>query len=136
MALRRIIWPMREALNSFVRDPGELVQSDTVMYLRDCQDHLFQLMDLVEGYRELGASLTDLYLSTVGNRTNDIMKVLTVFAALFIPLSFITGVYGMNLAHPDGAWYWNWPFAAAVMAGVAVSLLLFFLRRGWIGSKG
>jgi magnesium transporter len=135
MALRRIIWPMREALNSFVRDPGELVQPDTVMYLRDCQDHLYQVMDLVEGFRELGASLTDLYLSTVGNRTNDIMKVLTVFAALFIPLSFITGLYGMNLQHPDNAWYWTWPFAAAVMVGIAVLLLLFFLRRGWIGSR-
>jgi magnesium transporter len=75
-------------------------------------------------------------MSTVSNRTNDIMKVLTIFAALFIPLSFVTGVYGMNLQHPEHAWYWAWPFAAGVMVLVALGLLVFFYRRGWIGDRG
>lgn len=136
MALRRAVWPLREALSALVRDPGDLVRPETVVYLRDCQDHAWQLLDLVENFREVAGSLTDLYMSTVGNRTNEIMKVLTIFAALFIPLSFVTGVYGMNLRHPDTAWYWAWPFAAGVMALVAIGLMLFFYRRGWIGGGG
>jgi magnesium transporter len=136
MALRRAIWPLREALSALVRDPGNLVRPETVVYLRDCQDHAYQVLDLVENFREVAGSLTDLYMSTVGNRTNEIMKVLTIFAALFIPLSFVTGVYGMNLRHPDTAWYWAWPFAAGVMALVALGLMLFFYRRGWIGGRG
>jgi magnesium transporter len=136
MALRRAVWPMREALNVLLREPGELVREETLVYLRDCQDHSFQILDLVENFREVGASLTDLYISTVGNRTNDIMKVLTIFAAIFIPLSFITGVYGMNLEHPDHAWYWAWPFAAGVMTLIALGLMLFFYRRGWLFDRG
>lgn len=136
MALRRAIWPMREALNVLLREPGELVQVDTLVYLRDCQDHSFQILDLVENFREVAASLTDLYISTVGNRTNDIMKVLTIFAAIFIPLSFITGLYGMNLEHPDHAWYWAWPFAGGVMVMISLGLLYFFYRRGWILDRG
>jgi len=136
MALRRAIWPLREALGVLVRDPGDLVHPETVVYLRDCQDHAFQILDLVENFREVAGSLTDLYTSAVGNRTNDIMKVLTIFAAIFIPLSFVTGLYGMNLQHPEHAWYWAWPFAAAVMTGVALGLMVFFYRRGWIGSRG
>ncbi|HEX8242310.1 MAG TPA: magnesium/cobalt transporter CorA [Longimicrobium sp.] len=139
MALRRAIWPMREALNVLLRDPGELVRQETLVYLRDCQDHAFQILDLVENFREVSASLTDLYISTVGNRTNDIMKVLTIFAAIFIPLSFITGVYGMNLEHPEHpvhAWYWAWPFVTGVMMAVALGLLYFFYRRGWILDRG
>jgi magnesium transporter len=139
MALRRCVWPLREALSVLVRDPGDFVRADTVVYLRDLQDHTFQIMDLVENFREVAGSLTDLYISTVGNRTNDIMKVLTIFAAIFIPLSFITGLYGMNLAHPEGRpepWYWSWPFAWGVMGAIALGLLVFFYRRGWIGNRG
>ena len=136
MALRRAIWPLREALSALVRDPCDLVRQETVVYLRDCQDHAYQVLDLVENFREVAGSLTDLYISTVGNRTNEIMKVLTIFAAVFIPLSFVTGVYGMNLQHPDHAWYWAWPFAAGVMGMVVAALMLFFYRRGWIGNRG
>jgi len=136
MALRRAIWPLREALGVLVRDPGDLVHPETVVYLRDCQDHAFQILDLVENFREVAGSLTDLYTSAVGNRTNDIMKVLTIFAALFIPLSFVTGVYGMNLRHPETAWYWAWPFAVGVMTLMALGLMVFFYRRGWIGNRG
>lgn len=136
MALRRAVWPLREALSAMVRDPGDLVRPETVVYVRDCQDQAWQVLDLVENFREVAGSLTDLYQSTVGNRTNEIMKVLTIFAALFIPLSFVTGLYGMNLRHPESAWYWAWPFATGVMALVALGLMLFFYRRGWIGGQG
>ena len=136
MALRRAVWPLREALNALLRDESDVVSADTVVYLRDCQDHSYQILDLVENFREVAGSLTDLYISSVGNRTNDIMKVLTIFAAIFIPLSFITGVYGMNLQHPDRAWYWAWPFVTSVMLMVSLGLLYFFYRRGWIGDRG
>lgn len=136
MALRRAMWPLREALGVLVRDPGDRVRPETVVYLRDCQDHAFQILDLVENFREVAGSLTDLYISTVGNRTNEIMKVLTIFAALFIPLSFVTGVYGMNIDHPKPAWYWGWPFAAGVMSMIVLGLAVFFYRRGWIGNRG
>lgn len=136
MNLRRAMWPMREALGVLMRDSGALVKPETTVYLRDCQDHAFQIVDLVETYRETAASLNDLYLSTVSNRMNEVMKVLTIFASIFIPLGFITGLYGMNIDHPARAWYWDWPFAAGVMGGIALSLLAFFWRRGWIMDRG
>jgi magnesium transporter len=135
MALRRSIWPLRDALGGLVREPGPLVAAETEVYLRDVQDHTIQIVDLVETYRELAASLTDLYLSTVSNRMNEIMKVLTIFASIFIPLGFVTGVYGMNMRHPDPAWYWAWPFALGIMAAIALGLLAYFWRRGWLGGE-
>lgn len=133
VALRRAMWPLRDALASLVREPpAALVDPGTVVYLRDVQDHLVQILDLVEGCRELGSSLTDLYLSSVGNRTNEIMKVLTIFAALFIPLGFITGLYGMNVAAAP-FWLRSLGVAEAAMGAVTLGLLAFFWRRGWLG---
>ncbi|HEX8691095.1 MAG TPA: magnesium/cobalt transporter CorA [Longimicrobium sp.] len=136
MALRRTMWPLREALATLLREPGELVRPETLVYLRDTHDHAFQILDLVEAYREVASSLTELYLSTVSNRMNEVMKVLTVFASIFIPLGFLTGLYGMNLRHPEAAWYWDWPFAIGGMLLVGMGLLAFFWRRGWIGGRG
>ena len=135
MSLRRAVWPMRDALNYVVREPGPLVTPASVVYFRDTADHCFQVLDLVETYRDLGSSLTDLYLSTVSNRMNEIMKVLTVFAAIFIPLGFITGVYGMDVDHPR-AWWWTLPFVFGLMGGTALVLLLWFGRKGWLGGDG
>ena len=132
MALRRAVWPMRDALGYVVREPGPLVRPETVVYFRDTADHCYQVMDTVETYRDLASSLTDLYLTTVSNRMNEIMKVLTVFAAIFIPLGFITGVYGMDVDHPRG-WWWTMPFVYGLMGGTAFLLLLWFGRKGWLG---
>ncbi|HEU0298571.1 MAG TPA: magnesium/cobalt transporter CorA [Longimicrobium sp.] len=132
LQLRRAVWPMRDALNCVVREPGPLVRGDTVVYFRDTADHCFQVMDLVETYRDLAGSLTDLYLTTMSNRMSEIMKVLTVFAAVFIPLSFVTGVYGMEVEHPLRAWWWGLPFALGLMGGIALLLLLWFARKGWL----
>lgn len=143
MSLRRAMWPLREALGNLLRDPGDLIRLDTVVYLRDTQDHVFQIIDLVEAYREVASSLTELYLSTVSNKMNEVMKVLTMFSATFIPLGFIAGVYGMNfdtsrspLNMPELHWYWGYPFALTLMALVATGLIVFFARRGWFRGEG
>ncbi len=138
LGLRRAVWPQRDALNQLVRDPTPLITNDTRIYLRDVYDHAIQIIDLVEAYREFASDLTDLYLSSVSNRMNEIMKVLTIISTIFIPLGFIAGVYGMNfntqvspLNMPELNWYLGYPFALGLMLSVALILLAYFRRRGW-----
>jgi magnesium transporter len=138
--LRRALWPTRDAMNSLARDPVDAIEGETRVYLRDCYDHVVQCMELLESDRELTSSLTDLYLSSIGQRTNEIMRVLTVISVIFIPLTFIAGVYGMNFDPrvspwnmPELEWVWGYPFALAVMAALALAMLTYFWRRGWIG---
>jgi magnesium transporter len=140
LVLRRTIWPLRETLQTLLREPTPLLTDEDRVYLRDCYDHAVSVMDLVENYREIGGGLTDLYLSSLSNRMNEVMKVLTMFATTFIPLGFIAGLYGMNFDPaasrwnmPELGWRYGYPFALAVMAGVALALLGYFVRRGWIG---
>lgn len=136
LTLRRAVYPMRDALRSLVTEPPEgLVAPETGVYLRDVQDQAVQVVDLVESCRELAGSLADLYLSLMGHRTNDIMKVLTIFAAIFIPLGFITGLYGMNVDGPPG-WLRDLTIAEAAMAAITLGLILFFWRRGWLEGPG
>lgn len=140
LTLRRAIWPQREMINSLIRDESPFVAEPTRIYLRDCYDHAIQLLDMVETYREIASSLVDIYLSSVSARMNEVVKVLTVIATIFIPLTFITGVYGMNFDPtrspwnmPELGWYWGYPFALGLMAAVAIGLLIYFRRRGWVG---
>ena len=140
LTIRRAIWPQRETFNTLLREETSLVTSETRLHLRDCYDHTAQLIDLIETYRELGADLTDVYLSSVSNRTNEIMRVLTVIATIFIPLTFIAGVYGMNFNTnvspwnmPELNWFWGYPLALLVMIAVAVGQLVFFRKKGWLG---
>jgi magnesium transporter len=142
LTLRRAIWPLRDALGALLREPVPLISHETHPYLRDCYDHTVQIIDLVETYRELGSGLMDMYLSSVSNRMNEIMKVLTIISTIFIPLSFIAGVYGMNfnperspLNMPELNWYWGYPFCLAIMGVVAAVLVGFFWRKGWLGGK-
>jgi magnesium transporter len=139
--LRRAVWPLRDAVNVLLRDPVPLIAKETRIFLRDCYDHCVQIIDLVETYRELGSDLTDVYLSSVSFRTNEIMRLLTVVTSVFIPLTFLAGVWGMNfdpstspLNMPELRWFWGYPFALALMAVVAGVMLVFFRRRGWLGS--
>jgi len=139
LTLRRAIWPLREVFNSLLRDENPLVTTETRLYVRDGYDHVTQIIDLVETYRELGSDLTEVYLSSVSNRTNEIMRVLTVIATIFIPLTFIAGIYGMNFNTalspwnmPELNWYWGYPFSLVLMTAVALGLLLFFWRHGWL----
>jgi len=138
--LRRAIWPQRETFNALLREETPFVTHETRLYLRDCYDHVSQLIDLIETYRELGSDLTDVYLSSISNRTNEIMRVLTVIATIFIPLTFIAGVYGMNFNSsaspwnmPELNWFWGYPVSLVLMAVVACGQLIFFRRRGWLG---
>lgn len=138
LALRRKLWPQREAVSSVLRDGAGLVTDETRVYLRDGHDHAIQVMDLVESYRDVTAGLLDLYLSSVSNRLNEVMKVLTVIATIFMPLTFITGLYGMNFENPRSPWdmpelhwYWGYPYALGLMAVVTGGMLVYFKRKGW-----
>jgi len=142
LLIRRSVWPLREALHVLARDPIPVIQSETRIYLRDCMDHTYQMIDLLETYRELASDLLDLYHSSLSNRMNEVMQVLTVIATIFIPLTFIVGVYGMNFdTHvspwnmPELEWYWGYPAIWAVMLAVAGGLLVFFRRKGWLGGR-
>ncbi|WP_367185814.1 magnesium/cobalt transporter CorA [Thermoleptolyngbya sp. C42_A2020_037] len=136
--LRRSIWPMRDAISALIRDGEDLLQDEARMYLRDCYDHAVQVLDMVETYREVASSLMDVYVSSVGNRMNELMKQLTLISSIFIPLTFIAGVYGMNF-NPDASpwnmpelnWYWGYPLCWAVMLLTSAGLLFYFWKRGW-----
>lgn len=139
LQLRRAIWPQRNATSSLIRDGSELIGAEVQIYLRDCYDHAVQVMDMVENYRELASGLMDVYLSSVSNKMNEIMKLLTVISSIFIPLTFVAGIYGMNFNTekspynmPELNWYWGYPICLAVMATIAFGLLFFFWRRGWL----
>jgi magnesium transporter len=141
LTLRRAIWPQRDAINSLIRDGSHLISSEVQIYLRDCYDHTVQVMDMVETYRELATGLMDVYLSAVSNKMNEIMKLLTVVSAIFIPLTFIAGVYGMNFSReksplnmPERDWYWGYPACLALMLTTAGGLVFFFWKRGWFKS--
>lgn len=139
ISLRRSVWPLRDAINSLIRDSGELVSEETGLYLRDCYDHTVQIIDVIETDRELCADLRDFYLTVVSNRMSQAMKFLTVIATLFIPLSFIAGLYGMNFNTtasawnmPELNWEYGYPLALGLMALSATVLLSFFARKGWL----
>lgn len=138
LSLRRAIWPQRDAVNSLIRDCNHLISDEVRVYLRDCYDHTVQVIDMVETYREVASSLMDVYVSSVGNRMNEVMKFLTIVSTIFIPLTFIAGVYGMNFNPeaspwnmPELNWYWGYPLCILLMLAIAVWLILYFKRKGW-----
>lgn len=137
LALRRSIRPHREMLNELVRDSTSFISHEARVHLRDCYDHVIQLIDSVDTYRELTSDLRDYYLSTVSNSMNEVMKVLTIISTIFIPLSFVAGVYGMNFKDhspwnmPELNWYFGYPFALGLMAAIASGLLVYFRMRRW-----
>lgn len=145
LLLRRGIWPMRDALSNLLRgdeleDGTSPMNEATLVYLRDVYDHSVQIVDMIETYREFAASLMDVYLSSVNNRMNEVVKVLTIISTIFLPLSFIAGIYGMNFDTaaspwnmPELKWRFGYGFALALMLGVALAMLLVFRHFGWIG---
>jgi magnesium transporter len=138
LAIRRAIRPHREMINELVRDATTGIHAETRVHLRDCYDHVIQVIDTVDTYRELTSDLRDFYLSRVSNSMNEVMKLLTIISTIFIPLSFIAGVYGMNFDtdHPWNMPELHWPYgyllSLLLMGSVAFGLLIYFRRRGWI----
>lgn len=139
LTIRRSVWPLREAISTLIRDSGTLISDETDLYLRDCYDHTIQIIDVIETDRELCADLRDFYLTVVSNRMNQVMKFLTIIATLFIPLSFIAGLYGMNFNTeaspwnmPELNWALGYPFALTLMASLAGGMLYFFWRKSWL----
>ncbi len=138
LSLRRAIRPHREMINELIRDSLPHISPETRIHLRDCYDHVVQVVEAVDTYRELTSDMRDFYLSSVSNSMNEVMKVLTIISTIFIPLSFIAGVYGMNFEStspwnmPELKWYYGYPFSLALMGTVAFGLLVYFRGRRWL----
>ncbi|MDX1673750.1 MAG: magnesium/cobalt transporter CorA [Longimicrobiales bacterium] len=139
LALRQSMWPMREAMGQLYREEFSVIDDETRVYLRDAYDHTIQVIDLLENYREMASALLEVYLSSVSHRMNEVMKVLTIIATIFIPLTFIAGIYGMNfdpeaspLNMPELGWYYGYPAVWAVMIVVTLALVWYFKRRSWL----
>ncbi len=134
LKLRRATWPLRDALNHVVRDAPPMIAPATLPYLRDVEDHVMQVVDIVETCREIAGSFVEIFLSSMTQRTNEVMRALTVLAAIFIPLTFLAGVYGMNFDHmPEIHWEWGYAMFWAIAIAVTVVLLVVFWRLGWLG---
>ncbi len=135
LLVRRAVWPLREAMHGLVRQEYPQITADTRLHINDCYDHTVQVMDLVENYRDIASSLVEIYLSSISNRLNEVMKVLTIITTIFIPLSFIAGVYGMNFeGMPELHSRYGYPLTLLVMLLVAIALVLFFRHKGWLGA--
>lgn len=131
--LRKSVWPLREVLGRLERRESPLVRGETVIYLRDVYDHSIQIIETVETFRDLLSEVLDIYLSAIGNRTNEVMKVLTIIATIFMPLTFIAGVYGMNFRYmPELEWHWGYPAVLLLMLLVSLGMGIFFRRKRWL----
>lgn len=135
---RKSVWPLRDALNTAIRDESKFITDSTKIYLRDVYDHMVQVIDNIENYRDMILGLHDMYMSHVSNKMNEVMKVLTIIATIFIPLTFIAGIYGMNFDPeaspynmPELSWYWGYPVSMGIMAIIAVIMIFYFKRKGW-----
>lgn len=136
MTFRRATWPLRDALNQLLRESHELIEDDTLPYLRDAADHVMQVVDVNETYREIATSFVDVYLSSVANRTNEVMRVLTIMATVFIPLTFLAGIYGMNFSDiPELHWRYGYLGFWIVSIIVAVTMIGIFWHLGWLGRR-
>lgn len=131
--LRKSVWPLREMINNLERSESDLIQNSTVVYLRDVYDHTIQVIDTVESFRDMVSGMLDIYLSSISNRMNAVMKVLTIIATMFIPLTFLAGVYGMNFKHMPEI---GWPYAYAGFWGICLAILagmmIYFKRKKWL----
>jgi magnesium transporter len=131
--LHKGVWPLREVVSGLQRRDSELIQDGTVIYLRDLYDHTVQVLDTLETLRDMLSGMLDIYLSSVSNRLNEVMKVLTIIATIFMPLSFIVGLYGMNFKNiPEYDWRYGYPAVLLLMAGIAGGMLVYFRKKRWL----
>jgi magnesium transporter len=138
LVLRRTLWPFREVASALLSQDTTFINQATRPFLRDCHDHVIHAIDLVAAYREVGSSLSDMYLSALSNRMNEVMRVLTVIATIFIPLTFVAGIYGMNFNPsrspynmPELEWYYGYPLALLLMVAIALVMVIYFRRKKW-----
>ncbi len=143
LTVRRTIWPTREVLNTLLRDASHNLSGESRLHLRDCYDHAVELIDLTETYRELGADLMDVYLSSISNRMNEVMKVLTIMASIFAPPTLIAAIYGMNFNPaispynmPELNWYFGYPLVLITMLLASLAVVVFLWWKGWLGAMG
>jgi magnesium transporter len=138
LALRRMIWPLKEVIGILSQDRDHFIQDGLRTYFRDCQDHVIQILEILESYRELSSGLMELYLSSVSHKMNEVMKVLTLIATLFMPLGFIAGVYGMNFSTdspfnmPELGWDYGYLYFWGLVLTIVVGLVYLFIRKGWL----
>lgn len=138
LLLRRVAWPERDVIAAMQREESDVIRPETQVFLRDCYDHTIQVIDMIETFRDIAAGMLDVYLSSVSNRMNEVMKVLTIISTIFIPLNFIAGVYGMNfhtdrpMNMPELEWAWGYPYALMLMLTVAVLLVFYFRKKRWL----
>lgn len=133
ITMRRAVWPLREVLNQLERTDSELIAPETRIYLRDLYDHTIQVIETIETFREMVSGMLDIYLSSINNKMNEIMKVLTIIGTIFLPLTFITGIYGMNFRYmPELYWKWGYFAVLAFMLIIAIGMLLYFKKKKWL----
>ncbi|KXB03527.1 magnesium transporter [candidate division MSBL1 archaeon SCGC-AAA261F19] len=133
ISLRKSVWPLREAVNGLARGESSLVGEATRLFLRDVYDHTIQVIDTIETYRDMVSGMLDIYLSSISNRMNEVMKVLTIIATIFIPLTFLAGIYGMNFQFmPELGYSWSYPLVLLLMLAVGISMAIYFRRKGWL----
>jgi magnesium transporter len=131
--LRKAAWPLRELVNALEKSESELIRPATKLFLRDLYDHAIHIVDSIETHREMLSGMLDIYLSSVSNRMNQVMKVLTIIATLFMPLTFLAGIYGMNFKHmPELDWPWGYPLLLLAMFGLAGAMVYFFKKKNWL----
>jgi len=131
--LRKQVWPIREVINTVAKGELSLVQENTGVFFRDVYDHTIQIVDTIESYRDVLSGMLDLYLSTISNRMNEVMKVLTIIATIFIPITFVAGIYGMNFKYmPELEWKWGYPAVWSLIGGIVLGMIVFFRRKKWL----
>lgn len=131
--VRRAIWPQRDAVQSLLMSDHDVINEEIKIFLRDTYDHCVQTAEVVEMYREMASGLLNTYMSSVAHRSNEVMKVLTIMSSIFVPLTFVAGIYGMNFENmPELSYTWSYPLVWGTMIAMAIGMLWFFYRRGWI----
>jgi magnesium transporter len=131
--LRKSVWPLREIVNSLIREEYKLISQDIIIYLRDVYDHTIQVIDNIETYRDMLSGMMDIYLSSVSNKMNEIMKVLTTIATIFIPMTFLAGLYGMNFKHmPELELKWAYPAFWIIIIVIFISMIIWLKRKKWL----
>jgi magnesium transporter len=130
---RKQVWPMREIILHFLKNDAPLIGETTALFMRDVYDHTIQTIDTIESFRDILSGMQDLYLSIISNRMNEVMKLLTIIATIFIPLTFVAGIYGMNFVYmPELNWRWGYPFSWAIFIAIAAGMLVYFRHKKWL----